>query len=127
MNVPQATEVTHADALSTDVREINPFWLADERLFDLPTPIHEYADLAADLTRNPGEVPGQLRTQNLLGRHAAMIGSLERLFLARFEASYVAADCSNSSLRLSMRATLYQMTHVATRLLRHHIVFSGGS
>jgi hypothetical protein len=85
-------EASDASAEPPDVGEAQVGRVADDDVADRAVSPDQDADLAADLPRDLGEMPRQLRRDELAGRDAAAVGSLEGPPQGGLDAEEVAVD-----------------------------------
>jgi hypothetical protein len=76
--------------------------VADHHRFDLALAGEEDPDLAAQVGGDPGEVPGELEGDDVLGGDAPAVGPLEGASLGGLDAVRVAFDLRDGSLLLAV-------------------------
>ncbi len=92
MHEAQATETPHTSAQATDVGQVQGRGVAHHHIADVTLPPDHHSDLAPELPRDLGQVPGQLSRHHFPGRDLASIGPLQSFFLRGLDALEIAVD-----------------------------------
>ncbi|HEY8021421.1 MAG TPA: hypothetical protein VIH93_09980 [Thermoanaerobaculia bacterium] len=98
MDEAEAAEAPHPAAQPADVRQGQAVGVADDDVADRAVAAEEDADLAAELARDRGEVPGELGRDDLARLDAAPERALEGAELGRLDAAGIAFDVGDRGL-----------------------------
>lgn len=99
MDYAEAAKPSLTDAILGEVRDQDPFLVADDYMGDLSGTVNDGGNLAADLRRGLCEAACQLGGKRLGGRYLAPVEVFEGFDLTWFKAGDVAEDGLDNCLR----------------------------